>query len=370
MKAVLCAVLFLACHSGLAEAQSAAVEKGVEIRGQIATAEGGLKPLACATSAALETVTDRLFGMLEVVAGPIVSLDVATYGDFRKRSLVGDGIDGHEIWQHANMNAHMLTGSRLSSAASRGNPVIALPRGLHVQIHQADLNLNVRNQTARQNIQRNIDILRRHRVAPDSTLCRLLQMALAHASAYGVLAMWDDGGQTGGVAARLASSSSTDWSGEVASVRVATIGWRTPLSQGGGGGGRVNDVTRQLERIIGDDFESRSAALVAAWSKSGRTVDVVEPILRFMESHPAIDYGSPGELVHFVEEFAGKGYEAMLLQSLERRPTSHTLWMLNRIINATKAQPEKNRLIALMRAVRAHPAADKALQEEVDFYLN
>ncbi len=72
--------------------------------------------------------------------------------------------------------------------------------------------------------------------------------------------------------------------------------------------------------------------------KFGRTARVgaeaVEPILRFMESHPLIDYGVPAALTHFIgKQFNGEEYEQKLVDSINRQPTPQTVWMPNRRIN-------------------------------------
>jgi hypothetical protein len=146
-----------------------------------------------------------------------------------------------------------------------------------------------------------------------------------------------------------------------------------PGALGQGEGPRTvtpRDVAAQLEAIAGaDDFAARSAELVDAWSPAGLGSDAVEPVVRFIEQHPAIDFGAPGALVHFVERFAGKGYEERLLESVERRPTSHTIWMLNRVINGTKAPDEKRRLIEAMERARRHPNTDQAVRQAADQFL-
>lgn len=61
--------------------------------------------------------------------------------------------------------------------------------------------------------------------------------------------------------------------------------------------------------------------------------DYIEPLLRFMEDNPDLDYGQPGPVVHFMESFDGYEYEKLLVESIKRKPISHTIWMLNRVIN-------------------------------------
>jgi hypothetical protein len=50
--------------------------------------------------------------------------------------------------------------------------------------------------------------------------------------------------------------------------------------------------------------------VVDAWTVAGAGPEAVEPIPRFMEAHPSIDYGVPGALVHFlawiIRDFTGK----------------------------------------------------------------
>jgi hypothetical protein len=65
---------------------------------------------------------------------PVVANEVTTYQDFVDRSLVGDGLEGHELWQQANLNEYGLSDTRLSTPASQQNPVIALPREIHLDI--------------------------------------------------------------------------------------------------------------------------------------------------------------------------------------------------------------------------------------------
>lgn len=82
--------------------------------------------------------------------------------------------------------------------------------------------------------------------------------------------------------------------------------------------------------------------------------DAVDPILQLIEQNPNIDFGVPGPLVHFVEQFFGKGYEEKLVQSIQRFPTFHTVWMLNRIINGIEGE-EKIYYIDILHNVLKYP---------------
>ena len=61
--------------------------------------------------------------------------------------------------------------------------------------------------------------------------------------------------------------------------------------------------------------------------------ELVEPILNIIGSNPTVDFGTPGDLVHYVECFSGKGYEELLIQSVMKTPTPHNIWMLHRCYN-------------------------------------
>lgn len=129
------------------------------------------------------------------------------------------------------------------------------------------------------------------------------------------------------------------------------------------------EITDQLQRIAAVDFAVRAAELTDSWSSACAGVETVEPVLRFMEEHPTIDFGMPGPLVHFVERFYGKGYEDRLVQSVERKPTALTVWMLNRVINGTKKADVKERFVATMERVRFNPLADQSAIQRANRFV-
>ena len=89
-----------------------------------------------------------------------------------------------------------------------------------------------------------------------------------------------------------------------------------------------------------------------------------------MEAHPNWDFGVPGAFVHYVERFYKHGYEALLVASLKRRPTSHTLWMLNRLINGEKNSDIKRQYLALLASVAQDPSQDAAVRERAADFLS
>ena len=125
------------------------------------------------------------------------------------------------------------------------------------------------------------------------------------------------------------------------------------------------EITRQLESIIDADFFYAAADdLIAGWVTREAGVDIVGPILRFVEAHPDLDYGAPGSLVHYIEKFFRSGYEEQLAASLKRKPTTLTVLMLNRWINGASSDQERALLLALLSDARQHPQADEATRKQ------
>jgi len=130
------------------------------------------------------------------------------------------------------------------------------------------------------------------------------------------------------------------------------------------------DATRELEEIAsaGNDFEWQSGQLTARWKADPTGFEAVEPILRFMENHPDLDYGTPGPLVHFVETFPN--YEEKLFESVERQPTPNTVGMLNRVINGKLNDPQQWRAaISVLERVLENHAADAMTRSRARDYL-
>jgi hypothetical protein len=130
------------------------------------------------------------------------------------------------------------------------------------------------------------------------------------------------------------------------------------------------ELTEQLEAIVSaDDFVSSTAGLTEAWSAANVSVESVEPILRFMEEHPELEYGMPGPLVHFIEDFYLKGYVERLIESVGRKPTMLTVWMLNRVLNGTKEPAKRQALVLAMRQAASSPKTDRATFKRTQDFL-
>jgi RHS repeat-associated protein len=113
-------------------------------------------------------------------AAAIQPFEVTTYSDFKKRSTKGDDLEGHEVLQHANLNERGLAGERLSTDASKGNIVIALPADIHKDVNKQQAKISPRTQTGDQNITDNVSILRQDNRIPPTAVNEAEKAARQH----------------------------------------------------------------------------------------------------------------------------------------------------------------------------------------------
>ncbi|MDR3435274.1 hypothetical protein [Telmatospirillum sp.] len=131
-----------------------------------------------------------------------------------------------------------------------------------------------------------------------------------------------------------------------------------------------SEIENDLSDIVSeDDLQVKLDNITNGWVSKSIGVESVDPILKFMEDHSLWDFGTPGPLVHFVERFYGNGYELRLVESLKRRPTAHTVWMLNRIINGEKNAEKKKYFLDVMKDAKSNVLTDQAASVQIDRFL-
>ena len=122
-----------------------------------------------------------------------------------------------------------------------------------------------------------------------------------------------------------------------------------------------DDMLVALHDAITEDQEFELAdEIVDAMEASPQPFDLVAPILELIANHPEVDFGSPGELVHFVEKFYHHGYEDLLLESVLKSPTVYNIWMLHRCCNDNDPN-----LVRQMQALVGELKKDKTLDSQV-----
>jgi RHS repeat-associated protein len=130
--------------------------------------------------AAVDSLVNEIRAASAVRAG-----ELTTYQDFVDRSVVGDNLEGHELWQHANLNENGLATTRLSTPASQMNPVLVLDQETHAAVNAAQRSIDARAMTPVQNINANAQILRDLNAAPPDVINAAQKAALNHAAKYG-----------------------------------------------------------------------------------------------------------------------------------------------------------------------------------------
>ena len=133
----------------------------------------------------------------------------------------------------------------------------------------------------------------------------------------------------------------------------------------------IDNILQEIENLVGSDsFEYEIDDKIEQIRETGAGIEIVTLLLQIMERHPLADFGMPGAMVHFIETFY-PSYEPNLIESLKRRPTLHTVWMLNRCINVSSKKEEYLRLMKeIADSEDIENEIRKSAQEFVDFQMN
>ena len=93
--------------------------------------------------------------------------------------------------------------------------------------------------------------------------------------------------------------------------------------------------------------------------------EFVAPILEIIADNPSVDFGMPGELVHFVEQFYKNGYEEVLIASVSKKPTPHNIWMLHRCYNDIN-NPQREKFAEVIKNLKNEKSVSAGIQEAID----
>ena len=98
--------------------------------------------------------------------------------------------------------------------------------------------------------------------------------------------------------------------------------------------------------------------------------ETYDSIFTFIENNPVSDIGSPGPLVHLLEE-SYPDYVPNLISSLQHCPSLTTLWMLNRIINSSRTTEEdRNNYIELLKKISRSNSFNAAVCQQAEEFYN
>ena len=129
----------------------------------------------------------------------------------------------------------------------------------------------------------------------------------------------------------------------------------------------IDELIKQLDELVGtDDFEYEMDKIMGRIGAEGTGFEIVEDLLRIMEKHPLDDFGMPGAMVHFIEKYDPE-YIPLLIQSIKRAPSMHTLWMLNRYINGSDDADE---YIDILKEVAANESLDEDIRQSAQEFVD
>ena len=110
----------------------------------------------------------------------------------------------------------------------------------------------------------------------------------------------------------------------------------------------IQKLLEEIESLIGTDyFVYDMEEKMDEIEQNGAGFEIITKLFQIMERHPLYDFGAPGAMVHFIEKFFPE-YIPELIESLNRKPTLHTVWMLNRCINGVQ---DKDNYINLLNNI-------------------
>ena len=93
--------------------------------------------------------------------------------------------------------------------------------------------------------------------------------------------------------------------------------------------------------------------------------ELVAPILEIIADNPSVDFGMPGELVHFVEQFYKNGYEELLIASVSEKPTTHNIWILHRCYNDIN-NPQRDKFAEVIRELKNEESISVEIKDAID----
>jgi len=97
--------------------------------------------------------------------------------------------------------------------------------------------------------------------------------------------------------------------------------------------------------------------------------DTYDSIFKFMENNPVSDIGSPGPLVHLLEDHF-PSYVSKLVNSINKAPSITTIFMLHRILNSDVTEPERSQYIDLFCRVSKSDSFNIAVCNEAKEYYD
>ena len=92
-----------------------------------------------------------------------------------------------------------------------------------------------------------------------------------------------------------------------------------------------------------------------------------EALFALLERIEGKDLGSPGPAVQALEKLAD--YQAGLIGSMQRKPTTYTVWMVNRVLNTPLTPELRQYWLGLLQATLSHVSASEETKAEAERFI-
>lgn len=124
-------------------------------------------------------------------------------------------------------------------------------------------------------------------------------------------------------------------------------------------------ITRLQNAAKEDEEYYMEDDLIDAINEYPEPFELVEPILEIIGTHPRVDFGMRGDLVHFLEQFYKHVYEELLVSSVRKNPTAHNIWMVHRCFNDVN-NLKREMFAELMKELTDDSSVSMGIKKEID----
>ena len=139
-------------------------------------------------------------------------------------------------------------------------------------------------------------------------------------------------------------------------------------------------MPRTIDQVLADfgalqpsDFDNEAAGISKLYGLTNELMALPEPeraipaLFAFMERMPSTELGTPGPLVHALEQMRGH-YEHELVESIKRQPTGSAVAMAIGLFNGTDDVEQRKFYFDLIQFAMEHPSrSDSAFYEAQNF---
>jgi hypothetical protein len=134
----------------------------------------------------------------------------------------------------------------------------------------------------------------------------------------------------------------------------------------------ADQIIASLESFVAKDDggdEETLYDIIEAFDALSDRHRVLPFMFAVMERYPHADLGSPGPLVHSIEQLPVAEFEPLLRSSVERQPGQLNVWMVNRILNSSLSPQHRAELLALLDRVNSHPCASETTRQTAERFV-